>query len=133
MLFQTADMLASGSFFWSRLQAFNQPPFNPAISPLTGICMSTTAAHALIVSNNDLDGDELRVCIMLRDVESEDAAVEAQLDANYRFVEGKVWGAPVDEVGAATHLQQYAGFFDGCRWEMYGPKGLDEDEEGVES
>ena len=128
-MFETLDRVASGSLFWSRLLALNTPPFDPACSTQTGYCFGAGAKHALIISSNDLPGSSLRVSVMLRDIESEDAAVEAELDEDHRFVSGKLWGAPSDEVGVSDLLSGYAVFFVGSEWQLVGIQSV---EEGVE-
>jgi hypothetical protein len=125
-MFETLDAVAAGHFFWDQLLKLNAPPFNPVVSSQTGYCFGAEAKHVLIVANNELHGQAMRINVMLRDVDSEEAALEVELDSTLQFFQGKVWGKPSDEIGAVSLLSDVVGFFSGSKWQLVGAESIDE-------
>lgn len=108
-MFQTADALGAGRFFWQSLEKLRRPPYDCVASGRAATLFDQDQGLALILAPTDDDEptEDRRVFVQLRDVPNDAVLVDATLNVDFHYLRGEALGVPADELAAAETLAMY--------------------------
>lgn len=108
-MFQIADSMADGRFFWRALERLRRPPFDCMSSFRSATLGGPAHGLALILAPSDDTGsaDDRRVFVQLLDIANGEMLVDAMLNGNLQYVRGNALGVSADEMAAAETLTMF--------------------------